>query len=141
MTGDAATTGAVFTTGDTTLRRRRSWTLAIAGIVVVVLPYVFGHRGVHAVRSLIVPGAGLYDHRHAWIGATFTLAAIAATVLWVRWGTDWFVAVVVVASMVAAGALAYTDHPMQRTQVVFAAHEFPLVASCWVRCRVSDWGG
>jgi hypothetical protein len=108
------------------VRRRRLWSLLISGLIVVGLPVGFGHRGVHAVRSLLVPGAGLYNHRHALLGATFTLAAIAATVCWIRWGMDWLVGAVVVASMVAAAILAYQDHPVAVTPIS-AAHEFPLV--------------
>ncbi len=112
---------------DDTVRRRRLWTLLITVMVVVALPALFGHRGTHAVRSLIVPGAGLYDHRHAWIGVAFTVSAVVAMVLWMRWGMDWLVGVVVIASMTTAAAMAYNAHPAVSGQVAYAAHEFPLV--------------
>jgi hypothetical protein len=109
------------------VRRRRWSSLLITTLVVVALPYGFGHRGAHAVRSLLVPGAGLYNHRHGFIGATFTVAAIVATVCWIRWGMDWLVAAIVVASMGAAATLAHTDHPAVALVEMSAAHEFPLV--------------
>lgn len=112
--------------GSAAIRVRRLCSLLAVCVVVVALPKGFGHRGVHAVRSLLFPGAGLYDHRNGLLGATFTVAAIAATILWIRWGMDWLVGVVVLASMVTAGALAYVDDPTRLTHVA-AAHEFPLV--------------
>jgi hypothetical protein len=109
------------------VRRRRLWSLLATFGVVGALCFAFGHRGVHAVRSLIVPGAGLYDHRHWVFGAAFTVAAVASVVCWIRWGMDWLVGLVTVVSMVAAAALAYDDHPTQFRNVSPAAHEFPLV--------------
>jgi hypothetical protein len=139
-------------TVNAAVRGRRLWSLVVTVVVVGTLPYLFGHRGVHAVRSMLVPGAGLYDHRHAWLGAMFTLAAIAATVCWLRWGMDWLVCAVVVASMAAAAALAYTNgaaHPGGQVPVAFAAHEFPLVVLvmgvvsgarvAWSRSPIGRW--
>ena len=111
-----------------TLGRRRALALLALGVLLTALPLGFGHRGVHAVRSLILPGAGLYDHRHVWLGVAFTVAAIAATCMWLAWGADWMVALVLVGSMAASAALAYTDHPVRALQAAPAAHEFPLVA-------------
>ncbi len=108
------------------LRRRRLGSLLVTGLVLVGLPLGFGHPGVHAVRSLLVPGAGLYNHRHALLGVAFTLAAIVATVCWIRWGMDWLVGAVVVASMTTAATLAFQDHPLPVPEIS-AAHEFPLV--------------
>jgi hypothetical protein len=111
-----------------TVRRRRVLSVLIIVLVVVTLRFGFGHRGIHAIRSMAVPGAGLYDHRHGWLGATFTVAAIVATVCWLRWGMDWLMGLVVGTSMVAAAALAYTNHPPQLAPAnVGSAHEFPLV--------------
>jgi hypothetical protein len=109
------------------VRRRRLWSFCVAVGVVGALLFAGGHRGVHAVRSVIVPGAGLYDHRHWTLGAAFTLAAVASTIGWIRWGVDWLVGAVTVASMIAAAALAYNEHPTQLRQLSRAAHEFPLV--------------
>jgi len=124
-------------------RRRQAIGLLIIGVVIVALSFGFGHRGVHAVRSLIVPGAGLYDHRHWVLGAAITVAAIVATYGWLRWGTDWLLLAVVVGSMAVSAALAYTDHPatVATTAAVVvhpSAHEFPLVVLVmggvsWVR--------
>ncbi len=112
---------------DDTVRRRRAIGLLTTGVVVAALSFGFGHRGVHAVRSLIVPGAGLYEQRHLLLGVALTVAAIAATVAWMRWGMDWSVAAVLVLSMALSAALAYDDHPVNAPQVAAAAHEFPLV--------------
>ena len=123
---------------DDIVRRRRVIGLLTIGVLVTALSFGFGHRGVHAVRSLILPGAGLYDHRHVVLGITLPVAAIAATVAWMRWGTDWMVVAVLVASMSLSAALAYDDHPVAPPQVAAAAHEFPLVVIVmgglsWVR--------
>jgi hypothetical protein len=112
---------------ERTIRRRRALALLATGIVVTALSFGFGHRGVHAVRSLIVPGAGLYDHRHWVLGVALTLAAVAATYAWLRWGMDWSVVAVLIAAMAFSAALAYDDHPAAQFRVSAAAHEFPLV--------------
>lgn len=49
---------------ERTIRRRRAAALLLVGVVLTALSFGFGHRGVHAARSLVVPGAGLYEHRH-----------------------------------------------------------------------------
>jgi hypothetical protein len=121
-----------------TVRRRRAIGLLAIGVLVTALSFGFGHRGVHAVRSLILPGAGLYDHRHLLLGVALTVAAVVATVAWMRWGMDWSVVAVLVASMALSAALAYDDHPVGPRQVAAAAHEFPLViivmgGLSWVR--------
>lgn len=123
---------------ERTIRHRRALALLATGIVVTALSFGFGHRGVHAVRSLIVPGAGLYDHRHWVLGVTLTLAAIAATIAWSKWGMDWTVLAVLVAAMTLSAALAYDDHPAAQFRASAAAHEFPLVVLVmaglsWVR--------
>jgi hypothetical protein len=107
--------------------RRRATALLLVGVVLTALSFGFGHRGVHAARSLVVPGAGLYDHRHMALGIGLTVAAVMATYAWLRWGMDWLVLVVVLAAMGTSAGLAYDDHPVQALQAVPAAHEFPLV--------------
>jgi hypothetical protein len=111
---------------DAVVRRRRLLSLLGICFLALALPYGFGHPGVHAVRNLLVPGAGLYDHKYGWIGAAFTVAAIAATVLWLKWGVDWLVGAVTVSSM-AVAAFTYDDHVVQAVSVAASAHEFPLV--------------
>lgn len=123
---------------ERTIRRRRALALLATGIVVTALSFGFGHRGVHAVRSLIVPGAGLYDHRHWVLGVALTLAAVAATYAWLTWGMDWTVFAVLIAAMAFSAALAYDDHPAAAFRASAAAHEFPLVVLVmaglsWVR--------
>ena len=123
---------------DDTVRRRRALALLTTGVLVTALAFGFGHRGVHAVRGLVVPGAGLYDHRHLLLGIGLTVAGVVSTVAWMRWGMDWTVAVVLVVSMALSAALAYDDHPTVGLQANAMAHEFPLVvlvmgALSWVR--------
>ncbi len=125
----------------------RRWLLLAVASVAVPLALVvgLGHRGVHAARNLLVPGAGLYDHAHLPLGLLFTAAFVVATVGWVRWGVDWAVALVVVVAAVASAALASgTDHP-SATAVARGAHEFPLVvlvvsAIAWVRHGLARLG-
>jgi hypothetical protein len=116
------------------------------GVLLTVLTVGFGHRGAHAVRNLLVPGAGLYDARHVWLGITFTGTATAGTVAWFRWGVDWVLALVVATSMVVSARLAVTSAPPVVTR---AAHEFPLVVLvvtawssvqvAWRRTRAGRW--
>lgn len=120
------------------VQRRRIVALLLVGVLLTALSFGFGHRGVHAARGLIVPGAGLYDHRNWLLGVALTLAAIVATYAWLRWGMDWSVAAVLVASMVLSAVFAYSDHPTAAVRPVAAAHEFPLVvivmgAISWLR--------
>ena len=118
---------------DDTWRRRRAVSLLAVVAVVAVLALGFGHRGAHAARNVLVPGAGLYDHRHVVLGLALTLAAIISMVLWIRWGLDWLVVAVVVASMVVSAALAFDDTAAGHAAAsgpARAAHEFPLVVLC-----------
>jgi hypothetical protein len=122
---------------DAPVQRRRIASLLFVGALLTALSFGFGHRGVHAARGLIVPGAGLYDHRNWPLGVALTLGAIVATYAWLRWGMDWLVAAVLIASMALSAAFAYSDHPAT-AQPVAAAHEFPLVVLVmggisWVR--------
>jgi len=104
---------------------RRRW---VVGAAVAALPLLLwalgGHAGVHAARSLLVPGAGLAEAQPA-LGALFAGAAVAATVAWLRWGTDWALVLVVAGAMAASAAWGSGDHGDD--VVRRAAHEFPLV--------------
>lgn len=120
-------------------RRRRS--VALAGVVmIVVFGTMLGHVGQHMLRSMLVPGSGLYD-QHLLLGVGVTVAAVMATVAWVRWGADWAVVVVLATSVVLSGLLANSHHEGGVATALTpsaAAHEFPLViivvgALGWVR--------
>ncbi|MDY7101427.1 MAG: hypothetical protein S0880_09595 [Actinomycetota bacterium] len=129
----------------------RRWLLAGAiALVPVGLVLVGGHRGSHAARSMLVPGAGLLEAQPALAGV-FLVAAVAATVAWLRWGADWLVLTVVVAAMAASAVWGTVDHPVSSSAAVpvaRAAHEFPVVvliigALGWARAvlgRVPGFG-
>lgn len=103
----------------------RRWVLALAvAAVPVALWALGGHAGVHAARSMLVPGAGLAESAPL-LGAAFVLLAAAATVAWLRWGTDWALVAVVVAAMAASAAWGSGEHGSEVASR--AAHEFPLV--------------
>ncbi len=109
------------------LRARR----VVAGVVVVGLPIVltvgFGHRGVHAARNLMMPGTGLIDERPA-LGVAFVVLAGLSVMAWMRWGADWIVVAVVVASMATSAVLSSTSgHAAPPGAPAVQAHEFPLV--------------
>lgn len=128
--------------GPTALSARRAAALVASVAVPAVLVVGFDHRGVHAARSILVPGAGLIDE-HLVAGLCFVALGIAATVAWLRWGADWTVLAVVVVAMVVSFALAsngahVADGPVGTLRAVAAAHEFPLVvlvvgALSWLR--------
>lgn len=103
--------------------RRGLFALAVAAVP-LALWVLGGHAGVHAARSMLVPGAGLVEAEPA-LAAAFALLAVAATVGWLRWGTDWVLVLVVVAAMGSSAAWGSSTHGMGATQR--AAHEFPLV--------------
>jgi hypothetical protein len=111
------------TTPDTTMRR---WiVLAAVALLPAVLVVVLGHRGVHAARSMLVPGAGLLETEPV-VAALCMVAAAVATVAWVRWGVDWSVVLVVGCAMAASAAWGTSVH-VASTTVSRASHEFPLV--------------
>ena len=116
--------------------RRRVIAVVVSIVVPVVLVYGLGHRGVHAARNLLFPGAGLIDE-HAVLAVFIGVLAVVATVLWLRWGADWLVAAVLVVSMAVSFALASaSDHTQLAVRT--SAHEFPLVmlvvaALSWAR--------
>ena len=121
------------------VRGRQVLTLAGTAALPAVLVFGFGHRGVHAARSLLLPGAGLFE-QHLGVGVLFLVLAIAATVGWLRWGMDWAVLAVVTLAAGASFALASSSAhaPAAASAPVAAAHEFPLVllvvgALSWVR--------
>jgi hypothetical protein len=127
--------------------RPRRWIIAVAvAAVPIVLVFGLGHRGVHAARSMIVPGAGLIE-TSPLLAVGFVALAVVATVGWLRWGVDWAVVLVVVVSMVASAVFAVTDHSAQ-AHLARASHEFPLVVLVagligWVRSvlgRVPGFG-
>lgn len=131
---------------------RRRWLLAGAvALVPLVLTLGFGHRGVHAARSMLVPGAGLWEVSPVLAGL-FLVTAVAATVAWLRWGVDWAVLAVVATAMAASAAWGTVDHAgtgvAAPVPVARAAHEFPVVvliigALGWARAvlgRVPGFG-
>lgn len=127
------------------VRRRRIGAVAASGLVPTVLVLGFGHRGTHAARSLLFPGAGLVE-QHPVLAAGSALAGAAATVAWLRWGLDWLVALVVVAVATASALLTPPAHPVLASlgppAVRAASHEFPLVllvmsAMAWL--RAASW--
>ena len=104
---------------------------ALAGTTTLVVPMVlslgFGHRGAHAARNLLLPGAGLIDERRA-LGALFVLATVGSVVMWMRWGADWMVLMVLATSIALSLGLRPTPS-LHASPVgpVQAAHEFPVV--------------
>ena len=121
--------------------RRRRWIVGVgAALALAVLALAGGHTGQHVVRSLLVPGAGLYGERPV-LGVGLTVLAVLATVAWLRWGVDWSVAAVVVLAVVLTVVLADTHPPTSPPAVQRSAHEFPLVvlvlaAIGWLRGAV-----
>jgi hypothetical protein len=120
------------------VNRRRWLALGVTALVPIALTLGFGHRGAHMARSILVPGAGLYDERLA-AGLALTALAVVATIAWLRWGVDWSLAAVIVLAVVVSGLLAEDAHPAAELQQ--AAHEFPLVvlvlgALGWARSLV-----
>lgn len=110
------------------LRRRRVMVLCVSLAVPVALVLGLGHRGVHMLRSVLVPGAGLVGSNNL-AAALCMVAAVVATVAWVKWGMDWLLVTVVLVAVVASGLV--SDAPHQAgdalSRPVMAAHEFPLV--------------
>lgn len=123
----------------------RRW--VVAGSVALV-PFALiaagGHAGTHAARSLLVPGLGLAEARPV-LGVLCFAAAVAATVAWLRWGTDWALVVVVAGAMAASAAWGSGDHG-DDIAVRVAAHEFPMVIAIagaigWVRVTLGGVPG
>lgn len=123
---------------NTSLRVRRALVLIVSAVVPFVLVRVGGHRGVHMARNLLFPGAGVLDHQPL-LAAVCAVTAIAATVLWIRWGAGWVLLGVVLLTTAISG-LVSPGHVNQAAafRKVSAAHEFPLVilvmgALAWAR--------
>ncbi len=100
--------------------------LAAVTALPVVLTLAFGHRGEHAVRSMLIPGAGLLEAQPL-LAAAFGAMFLAATVAWLRWGIDWSVVAIVALAMAASAAWGTGSHPSEQAAVTRATHEFPLV--------------
>lgn len=119
------------------LARRRVVATVVSLTIPTVLVLAGGHRGTHAARSLLFPGAGLLGERTV-IAAVLAVAAVAATVAWLRWGIDWAAAVVWLGAAAVSFAVTPTSHPPAAVPTAAAAHEFPLVvlvvgALSWLR--------
>lgn len=121
------------------LRRGPTAFLVAGTLVPVVLLVGFGHRGQHAVRSMLVPGAGLLEARPLLAGL-FLASIIPATIAWLRWGMDWVLVALVITAMAASAAWGTTTHEAATATVrpLLAAHEFPIVVLVvgflgWVR--------
>ena len=113
---------------------RRAMVLGASLAVPVALVVGLGHRGAHMMRSMVVPGAGLVGSNNL-LAAACLLAALGATVAWVRWGIDWLLAAVVIGAVVASGLVSDAHDAVTTSMAsidavarpVVAAHEFPLV--------------
>ena len=113
-------------TDGPSLRLRRGIVLCISLALPAVLVFGLGHRGVHMMRSVLLPGAGLVGANNL-LAAAFLLGALLATVAWVRWGMDWLLAAVVLGAVLASGLIRDAPHAAPLVRPVYAAHEFPLV--------------
>jgi hypothetical protein len=127
--------------------QRRRWLVGVGGALLVVgLVVGGGHRGQHAARSLIVPGGGLLD-THRMLGTLFIVAGAIATVLWLRWGLDWVLVAIVLASAVTSAVLARPTSQVSADVVTLrSAHEFPLVLLVvaligWIRATLGSVPG
>jgi hypothetical protein len=130
--------------------RRRWWVLLAASVALPIALLAFlGHRGDHIARNLLVPGGGLIGE-HDVLAALFVLMTIAAVGLWLRWGMDWTVPVVLLAAMAVTAALSSNASAPasvinvvgRRVPISSAAHEFPLVllfvsAGTWLSSRLA----
>lgn len=126
-----------------TIAQRRWTAWAVFVIVDVLLVFGVGHRGVHAFRSLILPGAGLYDHNHLYIGIAFTVLALLATLSWLQWGTDIILIAVVLTAVITSALVDPNIHSSSTVQQ--SAHEFPLIiviagALSWIRVAFGKTG-
>ncbi len=121
--------------------RRRRWIVGVgATLILLVLALAGGHTGQHVVRTVLVPGAGLYGERPV-LGVGLTVLAVLATIAWLRWGVDWSVAAVVVLAVVLTVLLADTHPGTSAPTAPRSAHEFPLVvlvlaAIGWLRSAI-----
>lgn len=97
------------------------------GVAELALASLGGHPGVHAVRDVLLPGAGLVDERPL-LGAALIAAWLVAVVAWVRWGADWIVLLVTaVAISLTLSLTAAHDGSVAALPRLRAAHEFPVV--------------
>jgi hypothetical protein len=122
--------------GTPRLGLRRGIVVGASLAVPIVLVFGLEHRGVHMMRSMVVPGAGLVGSNNL-LAATCLLAAAGATVAWVRWGMDWLLAAVVIGAVTASGLVSDAHGAVTSSmesvssatgvKPLAAAHEFPLV--------------
>lgn len=120
--------------GTPRLGLRRAIVLTASLAVPIILVFGLGHRGAHMMRSMVVPGAGLVGANSA-LAAACLVAAIVATVAWLRWGMDWLLATVVIGAVVASGLVSDAHDAVDSSMAtittiaepVVGAHEFPLV--------------
>ncbi len=128
---------------------RLHWPLVIAlGLVPIVLVLAGGHRGAHAARNLLVPGAGLFETLPV-VAVVCFVAVVAAVLAWLRWGTDWVVVAVMVATMVASAIWGTGGHESTAAGApvaMAAAHEFPIVVLiigflAWIRSAIGGLPG
>ncbi|WP_420453479.1 hypothetical protein [Ilumatobacter sp.] len=125
---------------------RVRWPLLLAvGAVPVLLVLFGGHRGTHAARNLLVPGAGLLETLPLGAVACF-VSVVAAVVAWLRWGTDWIVVAVLVATMAASAMWGTGGHGDDGDLAARSAHEFPIVVLiiaflAWIRSAIGGVPG
>lgn len=125
---------------------RTPWSRWLIAVCVTLTPAVVafgcGHPGVHAAHSFLIPGAGMLEAQPV-IAVMFMVCAAAGTTAWLLWGTDWLVALIVVASMVASAGWGSTTHAAAGAVVTYSqSHEFPLVllllaTAGWVRATLA----
>ncbi len=89
-----------------------------------------GDRATAVVRNLLFPGLGLFETSTP-LALAFMAIALLAVAAWTRWGTDWVVATVWAASILAAVVLVEPEgtgtEVDEAARLLVASHEFALV--------------